>query len=105
MSHPVFARTRPPIAAFAVSLLVAALFAALPVHAAGGRIGFTGGIAEATCPMRGHLPACPPDRPAAATVHVRDEPQALADIHAALLDHALRRDPAVHWQVVETTYR
>jgi hypothetical protein len=104
MNHSVYARARPAV--LAASLLAVALLAVLPTaHAQSGRIGFTGGIVEATCPMRRYLPECPPDHPAAATVHVLDDAQALTDIHAALLDHALRRDPAAHWQVVDTTYR
>lgn len=91
--------------ALPVALAVFLMACAPGARAEGGRIGFTGAITEATCPMRDHRPDCPPGRPAAATVHVLDDPQALADIHAALLDHALQRDPGAHWKVIETTYR
>ncbi|WP_369930722.1 hypothetical protein [Xanthomonas sp. NCPPB 2632] len=99
MHHTIAARTLP------VALAVCLMAFTTGTRAEGGLIGFTGAIIEATCVMRDHRPDCPPGHPAAATVHVLDDPQALADIHAALLDHALRRDPAAHWKVVDTTYR
>jgi len=99
MDHPIAARALP-------TALAICLLAFTPgARADGGRIAFTGAVTEATCLMRDHRPNCPPGHPLAATVHVLDDPQALADIHAALLDHALRRDPAAHWKVVDTTYR